>query len=338
MGKTRERMRQDMELRNFSPRTIEEYLGLARRFVAHYMKPPEQITRDEVRLFLLDLVNVRGYSRHTLQAYRAALKFLYEVTLGMPFVVERILAPKHPKKLPVVLSRDEAVALVASVPSLKYRASLTVMYGTGMRITEACSLRVCDINAREMLIRVQGKGQKERFVLMCPVVLEVLRQYRKAARPMGYLFPGRKPDSPVTRETVDNAFKAARDACGITKDVTPHALRHSFATYLVDEGAELDVVRALLGHASIRTTSIYTHTSMKRLRTARGPLDAEPASTVADATAPAVAPVASASEAASTRPADSSLAPVTEPTPRVEVDADADDIWPPEPRIPTPAE
>jgi len=282
MGKLRDRMRDDLRLRNYAEGTVERYLDCARKFVARHMRSPEQITRDEVRGYLLHLLNGRGLSASTYRAHRAAIKFLYEVTLGLPFKVERILPPKREKRLPEVLSRDEVLSLLKSVVSLKHRVILTTMYAAGLRISEACSLRVRDIDSKRMVIRVtKGKGAKDRYVMLAQTLLAMLRKYWLAARPDGgdstaYLFPGRKPGSPVSPSCVRRSFREATVLAGVTRDVRPHTLRHSFATHLLEDGAELDLVGALLGHASLRTTGVYAHVSTRRLVSTKSPLDHAP--------------------------------------------------------------
>ena len=274
MGQLRERMRDDLRLRNYSERTITGYLLYAKKFVAHFMRPPEQITRDEVRAYLLYLMNERGLAASTYRQHRAAIKFLYEVTLGLPFKVERILPPKREKRLPEILGREEVLRLLRSVVSLKHRVILTAMYAAGLRISEACSLAVSDIDSKRMVIRVrQGKGAKDRYVMLSETLLHMLRKYWLAARPQGYLFPGKRTGSHVAPDTVTRSFHEAAALAGITKTVRPHTLRHSFATHLLDDGAGLDVIQGLLGHSSLRTTSIYTHVSTKRLLSLKSPLE-----------------------------------------------------------------
>ncbi len=282
MGKLRDRMRDDLRLGNYSECTIKAYLFDAREFVAHFMRPPEDITRDEVREYLLHLMNERGLSTSTCCQHRAAIKFLYEVTLGLPLAVARILPPKREKRLPTVLSREDVLALLRSVVSLKHRVILTSMYAAGLRISEACALAASDIDSKRMVIHVRkGKGAKDRYVMLSETLLGMLRKYWLATRPVAgsstaYLFPGTKAGSHITPGAVRNHFHEASALAGITKDVSPHVLRHSFATHLLEDGSGLDVVQGLLGHSSLRTTNIYTHVSTKRLLSTRSPLDSAP--------------------------------------------------------------
>jgi integrase/recombinase XerD len=272
-----EKMLQDMALRNYCRRTMNSYVYLTGAFFEWLGKPPGQATRDDVRRYLLHLVNDKKLSQSTYGTVRAALKFFFEVTLGKPCVIERILAPKRRYRLPDVLSLEEALSLLRHVETYRNRVALTVMYGSGLRIGETCSLRVEDIDSARMLIHIrEGKGRKERFVILPKKILDMLRAYWQMARPTGYFFPGKVKGTHITAPAVRKAFHNACKRSGITKELTPHSLRHSFATYLVDTGTSLDVVQALLGHESIRTTGIYTRTSTRRLKAVVSPLDATP--------------------------------------------------------------
>ena len=277
MGAVADRMRDDLRLRNYSGGTIAKYLQYAWAFVAHFMRPPEKITRDEIRSYLLCLLDERKLAPATYRGRRAAIKFLYEVTLGLPRQVERILAPKVARKLPDILSRREVLSLLGAVECFKCRVVAAAMYAAGLRISEACRLRVEDIDSARMVIHVRGgKGRKDRFVMLSPVLLGLLRAYWRMARPRGWLFPGRGGDEHIAPDTVRNALAQAVARAGITKKVTPHVLRHSFATHLLDDGAALEVAQELLGHSSIVTTRIYTHLSEKRIRAVKSPLDTTP--------------------------------------------------------------
>jgi integrase/recombinase XerD len=269
------KMQQDMALRNYCRRTTASYAYLAERFFTCIGKPPEEATRDDVRDYLLHLVNDEKLSGSTYGQVRAALKFFFEITMGKPCVIERILAPKRRYRLPDVLSLQEALELLKAVEGYRNRVALTVMYGSGLRIGETAALRVEDIDSARMLIHIRGgKGGKDRYVILPRLVLEMLRAYWRMARPQGYFFPGRTPGSHITGPAIRLAFHQACKRSGITKELTPHSLRHSFATSLVDAGVGLDVVQALLGHESIRTTSIYTRVSTRRIQSVVSPLDA----------------------------------------------------------------
>jgi integrase len=206
------------------------------------------------------------------------LKFLYTITLGRPAEVGRIPFPRHRRRPPPkVLTREEIAALLGALRRRKYRALLLTCYAAGLRIGEACRLRVRDIDSQRMVIHVMGgKGGKDRDTVLSPRLLELLREYWKAERPAEWLFPGQRGDKPVTFDAVRQAYRLARDAVGLSPCYTPHSLRHSFATHLLDAGADLVLLKTLLGHRSIRTTSIYTHISLERIRSAPSPLDQLP--------------------------------------------------------------
>lgn len=294
--KLRDRLRQDMQIRNHSENTIRHYISLVGGFFEWFGKPPSQATRDDVRDFLLYMINDKGVVAGTYGQYRTALKFFFEITMGKSCVMERILTPKRAKTLPDVMSLDEVLTLLECVQSYRNRVTLTAMYGAGLRITEACALRVGDIDSERMVIHVRnGKGRKDRYVMLPRMVLALLRRYWRMAKPTDYLFPGMKPDRHITPQNIRRAFHQARRRAGIRKSVHPHTLRHSFATHLVDAGIDLEVVQALLGHTCISTTSIYARTSTRRIREVTSPLDAAPGDEASgngasDDTAPVPAP------------------------------------------------
>ncbi len=276
MGKLREKMLSDLELRNYSPKTKTEYIRCAADFAAHYWLSPELMGEDHVRRFLLHLSRVRRVSPSVLKMHVAALKFLYRITLKRPGEVDTIPYPKTPKSLPDVLSQQEVSAILDAVESLKYRTIIAAAYAGGLRITEACSLKCRgDIDSDRMQIHVRaGKGAKDRYVMLSERLLILLRQYWEDARPQGlYLFPGKKPDQPITPASVYWVFKKALRTTGITKHVTLHTLRHSCATHLMEAHTDIRVIQALLGHGSIRTTCRYTHVSAGLAAGVKSPFD-----------------------------------------------------------------
>ena len=212
---------------------------------------------------------------NTYRQILAALKFLYTVTLSRDWEVNRIPFPKHRKaKLPQVLNTEQILAIFQALRSSKYRAILTSCYASGLRIGEACKLRVDDIDSKRMTIRVRhGKGGKERYTLLSHRLLEILRCYWRIFRPTEWLFPGETKTGHISTETVRQVFRKARDEAGIGQWCTPHSLRHAFATHLLDNGTDLVVIRELLGHSNIRTTSIYTHVTIKHIHKTQSPLD-----------------------------------------------------------------
>jgi site-specific recombinase XerD len=278
MGQLRDRMEQDLILRGLRPSTRRTYLLYCRRFAAFFRRSPEELGEAEIRQFLLHQIKVQHRSYQTYRQILAALKFLYTVTLQRPREVERIPFPKHRSPgLPEVLSAPELTALFDALEAPKYRAVLITCYAAGLRIGEACHLRLADLDSSRMVIRIRdGKGGKERLTLLSPRLLMLLRRYWCIAKPTAWLFPGQDPTQPLSPDAVRAVFRKARAKAGITKPCTPHALRHAFATHLLDAGTDLVLIQTLLGHESIHTTSRYTHVSTQRLQKTASPLDRLP--------------------------------------------------------------
>jgi integrase/recombinase XerD len=278
MGQLRDRMEQDLKLRGVSPATIRNYLLYCRKFAAFFMRSPEQLGATEVREFLLHEIEVEQLAYASYRQVYAALKFLYSVTLGRPGEVSHLPFPKRqPSVLPQVLTGDELTAFFAALRRAKYRALFMTCYAAGLRLGEVCPLRVTDIDSARKVIHVRGKGGKERLTVLSPRLLEGLRAYWHLARPSIWLFPGARSDRPVALDTARKAFHRACAQAGLPFRYTPHSLRHSFATHLLDAGTDLVLIQHLLGHASIRTTSRYTHVSLARIQQASSPLDRLPA-------------------------------------------------------------
>jgi integrase/recombinase XerD len=275
MGHLRERMEADLKLAGYSPSTKKIYLCYARQFAAHFMRSPEVMGDAEVRAFMLHLIEEREISAQTYRQVRSALRFLYFQTLRRPVDVEWLPARRRGKPLPLILSGTEVEALFAAVRSAKFRAILMTLYGGGLRILEACRLRPEDIDSKRMVIRVKaGKGRVDRYTVLSRRLLGELRDYWRVGRPEGgWMFPGNTIEGHVSTEAPRKAFHRALAAAGIAKEVTPHVLRHCFATHLIESGVDVTVVQALLGHASIRATSIYTHVSVEHVGRTRSPLD-----------------------------------------------------------------
>jgi integrase/recombinase XerD len=278
MGQLRDRMEQDLILRNLSPATRRNYLLYCRKFADHYWRSPEELGREEIRDYLLHLIQVEQVSYATYRQVLAALKFLFCVTLRRPWEVERIPFPRRPKNdFPRVVSRDDLTRLFASFRSLKYRALFLTCYAAGLRISEACALRVEDIDSQRMVIRVRyAKGSKERYTLLSPRLLAILREYWKIARPKEWLFPGQGRSPCLSPETARQVFRAARDRADLPDWCTPHTLRHSFATHLLESGTELVVIKALLGHSKLGTTTRYTHVRTDHIAKVTSPLEGLP--------------------------------------------------------------
>jgi integrase/recombinase XerD len=278
MGRLHERMAQDLRLRNFSPATQRNYLLYARKFAAFFMRSPEELGEADIRQFLLHQLEVKRLSHEAYRQIYAALKFLYTVTLGRAWAVERIPFPRQRQRLlPVVLHPDELAVLFEAFQRLKYRALFMTCYAAGLRINEACHLRLEDIDSKQMLLHVRhAKGGTERVTLLSPKLLDVLRTYWRAEKPRAWLFPGASPAEPLSTAAARQALRQTCLDAGLTKKCTPHTLRHCFATHLLDAGVDLVVLQALLGHGSIKTTSRYTHISVQRICQVVSPLDLLP--------------------------------------------------------------
>jgi integrase/recombinase XerD len=274
MTPLRQRMIEDMKLRNYAPLTIKVYVLRVATFAKHFGKSPERLGAADVRAYLLYLVQEKHASWSYFDQALCALRFLYRTTLGKKWVIDGIGTPKKQKKLPVVLSPAEVARFFEAVTGLKHRAILMTAYAAGLRVSEVVALRVDDIDSQRMVIRIrQAKGHKDRYVMLSPRLLAILREYWKAARPTELLFPGNVPDRPITPRTVQKACREAQEAAGLGKRVTVHTLRHSFATHLLEAGTNLRTIQILLGHRSLSTTAAYTHVSTAALEATQSPLD-----------------------------------------------------------------
>jgi len=275
MGQLRDRMEEDLKLREYSPHTSRKYLQCVRTFAAHYWRSPADMGEREVRAFLLYLTNEKKVTASTRHIYVGALRFVYAVTLQRPEVVAAIPWPKVPHKLPEVLSGTEMERLLEAVSLPKYRAILLTAYAAGMRVSEVCALRADAIDTKRMLIHVRnGKRGVDRFVMLSPKVLLTLRAWWLIARPKGpELFPGQEPGTCIGPNAVRIALHRAVVLCKLTKRVTPHVLRHTFATHLLEMGTDLRTIQAVLGHSSIRSTAHYTRVSAAHVRRTTSPAD-----------------------------------------------------------------
>ena len=274
MTPLRKRMIDEMQLRNFSPKTIGMYVDNVARFARYFNKSPDKLGPEEVRTYLLQLIQEKQRSLGTYKVALAALRYFYRWVIHGPEIVEDIRCPRPERRLPVVLSFDEVRRFFAAIPSFKHRMILMTAYAAGLRISEVVNLQVRDIDSQRMVIRVcQGKRKKDRYTILSPVLLQMLRHWWVAARPVSYLYPGRSLNSPMSVATVQKMCKEAQEKAGIAKTVTPHTLRHSFATHLLEAGTDLRVIQELLGHASPKTTALYTHVSAKLIAQTKSPLD-----------------------------------------------------------------
>jgi site-specific recombinase XerD len=275
MGQLREKMKADLKLRGYRAGTINSYLLCAKMFAAYHRRSPAEMGEPEVRSYLLHLVDERriGPAGHKLHV--AAIRFLYGITLERPEVAAKVPWPKVPVKLPEILSVEEVAEVLAAVEALKHRAIVMTAYGAGLRISEACALRTGDIDSVRGVIHVRdGKRGRDRFVMLPKRLLACLREYWRTVRPRGpELFPGKTPTGTACPETVGRALHKAVAKTTIKKRVTPHVLRHCFATHLLEGGTNLRVIQVLLGHGSIRTTARYTQVSAKMITRTESPLD-----------------------------------------------------------------
>ncbi len=269
----RRRMTEDMTVRNLSPATQRSYLHAVTKFSRYFSRSPDRLGLEDVRAFQVHLV-ATGISWPALNQTVCALRFFYGVTLGHGEIPERIPYAREPRKLPVVLSADEVVRFLEAVPSLKTRAALTTAYAAGLRASEAIGLKVGNIDSGRMIIRVeQGKGGKDRTVMLSAQLLAILRTYWRLARPGHWLFPGRDEDKPIDVQVLHSACRSARAAAGIDKRVTVHTLRHSFATHLLENGTDIRIIQVLLGHNNLSSTARYTQVSNGLIARTTSPLD-----------------------------------------------------------------
>jgi integrase/recombinase XerD len=277
MTELRKRYLQDLRLRNYAPKTLQAYVECVSLFARYFKRSPEQLGPEHIRQYQIYLVEEKKCSWSRFNQTVCALRFLYRHTLGKDWAITHIPFPRRQKKLPVVLSRDEAAQFLAAIRSLKYRTILSLCYGAGLRISEALHLRVTDIDSERMMIRVrQAKGHKDRYVMLSPRLIELLREYWRAERPTSWLFPGRCKVHPLDASTLQHVCRLAACVSGITKPVTPHTLRHSFASHLLESGANIRTIQLLLGHRSLQTTAAYTHVSQATIGQTVSPFDLLP--------------------------------------------------------------
>jgi len=273
MSPLRRRMIEDMTIRKLGPKTQQGYIRTIRNFAAFVGRSPDTASLEDVRRFQLHLAETGAHPpilNHTV----SALRFFFRVTLGRHDIVAHTTFIHEPRKLPVVLSPEEVARLLKAASGLKYKAALSVAYGAGLRAAEVISLKVSDIDSKRMIIRVeQGKGRKDRYVMLSPSLLELLRVWWRAARPPGWLFPGRNPVQPMTTRQLNRACHAAAQAAGIEKNVSLHTLRHSFATHLLEQNTDIRVIQVLLGHAKLENTALYTRVATKTIQQVMSPLE-----------------------------------------------------------------
>jgi integrase/recombinase XerD len=275
MSPLRRRMIEDMRIRNLTPNTQRVYIAQVFRFACHFRKSPEHLGPAQIRTYLLYLVQDMHMAASSVIVAVSALRFFYTVTLKRPWVVkDDIPTGRQAKKLPVVLSKDEVAHFLGAVGNLKHRVILTVCYATGLRISEAVRLTPAAIDSKRMVIRVeQGKGRKDRYVMLPPKLLAMLRDYWKSTHPGAWLFPGDRPDKPISPLTIDHTCRQVRQRCGIGKPVSPHSLRHAFAVHLLEAGTDLRTIQLLLGHRNLSTTARYLMIATTKVCATASPLE-----------------------------------------------------------------
>jgi integrase/recombinase XerD len=266
-------MIEDMTIRKFASKTQHDYVQRIKNFAAFVGRSPDTASFEDVRRYQLHLA-ASGVGVPTLNQTVATLRFFFRVTLKRHDIIEHTHFIREPRKLPVVLSPEEVARLLNAAPGLKYKAALSVAYGAGLRAAEVVSLKVSDIDSRRMIVRVeQGKGHKDRNVMLSPSLLDLLRAWWRVARPRGWLFPGRNPVQPMTTRQLNRACHAAAEAAGIEKNVSPHTLRHSFATHLLEQNTDIRVIQVLLGHAKLENTALYARVATKTIQQVMSPLE-----------------------------------------------------------------
>jgi integrase/recombinase XerD len=269
----RRRMIEDMTIRKLAPKTQEGYIRTVKNFAAFLGRSPDTANLEDVRRFQLHLAG-NGAQAPILNHTVSALRFFFRVTLKRHDIVEHTTFIREPRKLPVVLSPQEVARLLNAAPGLRYKAALSVAYGAGLRAAEVVSLKISDIDSKRMIVRVeQGKGRKDRNVMLSTSLLELLRTWWRVARPEGWLFPGQNPVNPMTTRQLNRACHAAAEAAGIERNVSPHTLRHSFATHLLEQNVDIRVIQVLLGHAKLDSTALYTRVATKTIQQVTSPLE-----------------------------------------------------------------
>ena len=278
MTPLRQRMTEDMRVRNLSPHTQASYVQQVSLFARHFNKSPEELGPEDIRAYQVYLSTEKKLAPSSILIAVAALRFLYKVSLKKDWTFAEVIpAPKKPQKLPIILSPEEVLQFLGCVGSTKHHAILTTCYAAGLRISEAVRLKPTDIDSQRMVIRIeQGKGQKDRYVMLSPKLLETLRHYWRTVRPNGWLFEGKVPGQPISRSAVELACQKARRLSGIAKPISPHSMRHAFAVHLLESGTDVRTIQLLLGHRSLATTARYLRVATSKVCSTHSPIDLLP--------------------------------------------------------------
>ena len=275
----RQRMIEDMHIRKLAPKTQTSYIRAVKKLTDYLGHSPDSATAEGLRQFQLHLTD-KGTSRITINATITGLRFFFEVTVGDTDVVNKLNTVPVPRKLPVVLSREEVGRLLVATSSLKYKAAFSVAYGAGLRIGEVAILKISDIDGERKTLHVeQGKGRKDRYAMLSPVLLDILRSWWREGHAQGllldsgWLFPGQNPANPLSTRQLSRAIRAAAVDAEIDKRVSMHLLRHSFATHLLEQKVDIRLIQVLLGHSKLETTSLYTQVATDVLQEVTSPLE-----------------------------------------------------------------
>lgn len=282
MTALRKRMLEELQRRNYSSETTRAYLFAVKDFASYFGRSPDKLGQEHLRQYQLHLLNDRKLAVETVVVRISALRFFFVKVLRRPYREIDLVYPKRPERLPVILSEEEVARLIESAITSYHRVILMTLYGTGLRNKELCRLRVLDVDSQRMVVHVrQGKGNKDRDVTLSPRLLEVLRAYWKWRKPKTYLFPSlyrKSPEQPIDSKTVWYAVREAARRAGIKKKVSPHLLRHSWATHLLERGTDLKTIQVLLGHVDLEATTIYLHLSQRHMQGVNNPMEALPIS------------------------------------------------------------
>ncbi len=283
MTHLRKMMLDELQRRNYAQSTVDAYISAVEDFARYFRQPPDRLGPDHIRQFQLYLIRDRKLAVNTVKQRMAAIQFFFLRTLKRAYLKEEFPYPKAPRRLPSILSQEEVTRLIDAAANLSHRAMLMTLYSTGIRRAELVHLKVGDVDSQRMVIHIhEGKGRKDRDVPLSAKLLETLREYWRCVKPRNYLFPGQSADAPLTTKAVWFACHTAVKRASIQKRISPHSLRHSYATHLLESGADLRTIQLLLGHADIKHTLVYLHLSQRHLHAAANPLDALAVSDVAE--------------------------------------------------------
>lgn len=271
----------DTKLRGLSKNTQDEYYFRIKMFQNHFNKPATELTVEDVQNFLYYLLTEKGLTPSTINTYNSAIRFLYNITLEQPLNIHKIPQHRKYRRTPEILTRQEVNTLFNACENLRDRCMMMIMYSSGLRLSEVANLKVSDIDSEKMQLRIlEGKGGKDRYAILSKTCVELLREYWKQYRPQEWLFYARKrKDTNMSNRGVQNIFNKSKDLAGITKNVTCHSMRHSFATHLLENGVSIYHIKQLLGHSDISTTCFYLHLVKISQLNVDSPLDTPPAGT-----------------------------------------------------------